>query len=192
VYINFKELAARLEIEQVASELALHLKKSARELRGPCPVCNTDDDRALAIMPDTQSFRCYATRQSGDVIALYAHIKGLRMYQAAKELSAQFPTANAAARSTPPKKPEGRKQPTPNFDPKAFVERLAYTDEVAALGMTEEDAKRYRIGEHRKKLYLPICPPDVAPSAWAELSQGKLKLPSAWLNTNVVRFKQRA
>lgn len=184
---NFKEVARKIRVEDVAEDFGLPLKASGKELRGACPACNTDDERSLALYPDTNSFRCFAEKVSGDSVALYAHLHGVKMYDALQAL---------ARERTAPQKPSeaGKAKSEPRshtFDPQEFAQKLTYSPEVEALGLTEADAKKHRIGMHRGKLYIPICPADVSPITWCELKDGQFKLPSKWL-TNIVPFKKRA
>ena len=212
-YLNFKELAASIRIEDVADYLRLELKPSQKELRGTCSACQTDDDRALSVMPETNSFRCYAAKISGDCIALVAHINGTRQFDAAKELQEQFGTAQAARKvhATSPQKPGGspssppastaaapahNKGPGP-FDPEEYVAKLQYTDDIAALGITEEDAARLGIGYaatgfHRGSVVLAIRNPDGTIAGFAGIKDGQLKLPTKWLAAKVVPLRKRA
>lgn len=209
-----------MDIEEVASELQLTLKRSNKELRGQCPVCNSNDERALAIMPETNSFRCYAAQVSGDVIALVAHVEGIRMYAAATKLQEQFRTPEGdgkvtAPTPTPQKKPQAASsQPAESglarhssvqkppkvdrpFDPDQYAAKLQYTDEISALGITEEDAARLGIGYaatgfHRGSVVIAIRNPDGTIAGFAGVKDGELKLPTKWLAAKVVEFKRRA
>jgi hypothetical protein len=156
-------------------------------------------------MPETNSFRCYSAGQSGDCIALYAHLNGTGMYKAAKELQEQFATATAArtAPATAPQKPERGNQPAPpsktaTFDPAAFSERLTYSDEVAALGISEKDAATLGIGFHagaglmRGRVCFPIRNTDGSVAGFVGAVGTDLKVPKQWNTSNVTAFKRRA
>lgn len=190
--IDFKELAEQVDIYAVAKLLQLAIVKD----RATCPVC--DSERALQFFAETNSFRCHSAEQSGDCIALYAHIHGVGMYPAAKALKEQFGTATAAptAPSTAPQKPEVRTaraaQPTPIFDPAAFASKLNYTDEVIALGVSEEDAERLGIGFYRGRVYFPMKDASGAVLGFIGWDGKELKLPPKWLPSKIVPFKQRA
>ena len=59
-------------------------------------------------------------------------------------------------RATVPQKPEGRKQPasrSKEFDPALFATKLEYVED---LGISEEEAKAYGVGENRGKLYVAL------------------------------------
>ena len=201
--LDFKSIATDTDILDVAALFNITFSK---DNRASCPGCTGTHDRNLELLPETNSFRCYTGTPkpgnkylAGDCIALYAHLRGYNgMYKAALELRDHFSASATAERktATPPQKPEGRtekSQPAPSFDPAAFAAQLQYTDEVAALGLSKEDAQRFRVGVHRGKLYVPICPEDVAPPAWMECHDGELKLPSKWLApSNVVPLKRPA
>jgi hypothetical protein len=198
-YIDFKALAEAIHIERVAKHIGLTPKLSGKELRSACPACNSNDERALQILPETNSYRCYAAQQSGDCISLYAHLKGIGMYKAAKELSELFATPNGARNNsptTPPQKSEGRTakaQPAP-FDPAAFAAKLVWSPEVEALGIIEEDATTLAIGFHpqRKRVYFPIRHTDGSIAGFIGYADGKLVMPPRWQGSKVVPLKRRA
>jgi hypothetical protein len=192
--LNFKELAERIDIMDVAASLGLTMTK---EKRCACPTCG-GDTRGIQIFEETNSYRCYRSDTSGDCISLYAHVKRYSgMYRAARELSEQF--GSATAQPTLPQKPERRTatkeaQPTPApFDPEKFAAKLSYTEEVEALGINEEDATRLGIGYHpqRKAVYFPVRNPTGELSGFIAAKNGELILPPRWIvSTNVVRLKR--
>jgi hypothetical protein len=208
-YLNFKEVAEAIDVEQVASHLSLTLKRGGKDLRTKCPACKTEDERSLAIMPETNSFRCYAAGISGDCIALYAHVLGTGMYKAAKALTEQFqgtvrtvPDRDTAP-SAPPQKPgvsapASSAAPPPksgagSFDPTAFAAKLIYSDEVEALGISEEDAERLQIGYHpqRKLVYVPVRNPDGSISGFIGIKDASaVKMPPQWIGSNVVKLRR--
>jgi hypothetical protein len=190
--LDFKQIAEEIDIYAVAKLLNINVIKD----RAKCARC--DSDRALQFFPDTNSFQCHAageTRNS-DCIALYAHIQGTGMYQAAKALSEHFQTATAAGRSTPPTRPEGRTaqaQPAPKpFDPQAFADKLGYTSEVGALGLSEADAARLLIGWHpqRKAVYSGLRNPDGSISGFIKFAEGQLTMPPKWIDSKVVLLRR--
>jgi DNA primase len=204
-YIDFKRLAEEVDIETVANHFGLMLKRSQKELRAKCPACKSSDERALQIIPETNSYRCYAAQESGDVISLYAHIQGIRMYKAAKELQEQFGTAPAARTvpATPPQEPLRRETTRPpkskdtTFDPTTFAAKLTYTDEVQALGITQEDAERLAIGFYagagmmRGRVCFPVRNDDGSIAGFIGAQGSDLKVPKTWLPpSNVVKLKR--
>jgi hypothetical protein len=77
-----------------------------------------------------------------------------------------------------------------SFDPVAFAAKLAFTDEVAELGITEEDAARLQIGFTRGKVYFPFRNDDGSISGFTGYADGQLKTPPQWIGTNVVKLKR--
>src|ERR1700733_15286401 len=92
--IKFKELAENIDITDVAVFAGLRVKDD----RAACPNCQRAGDRAIELLPETNSFRCHAADAppgkkvlAGDCIALFAHVSGYTgMYRAAKELQEHF------------------------------------------------------------------------------------------------------
>lgn len=150
------------------------------------------DERALAITPSKGVYFCHMGQVGGDCIALVGHILGLGMKDAAEWLQETLPQQQAPRAA--PSKPKDVRQAEFPFDPNAFAAKLTYGPEVKALGLSEETAKLYRIGMHRGRLYIPLCPSDVDPPAYVQQDeQGALKLPDKWLTPrNVVQFKRGA
>jgi len=203
--LDFKAIAERVDIYAVAKHLGLTVVKD----RAACPVCATE--RAIQFFPETNSFQCHASgnTRNSDCIALYSHIKGYDgMYRAAKELDELFGTADAApdSSSTAPQKSEGRSQPAPAsrpasktehaFDPEAYAAKLVYNDDVAALGITEDDAERLCIGHAstgllRGRVAFPIRNADGSIAGFIGWNGEDLKLPSKWLLGNVVPFQKK-
>jgi DNA primase len=200
--VDFKEIATSVDIEAVATFIGLMCKRTSKDLRSACPACKSGDERSLQIIPETNSFRCHAAQQSGDCIALYAHINGTGMYKAALALQDRFGTATAApaAPATAPQKTEGRANvPTPKpskpeaaFDPAAFGAKLAYTEEVAAVGFTEEDAERFGVGFYRGRVYIPIRDTGGSIAGFIGYANGEIKMPPKWLAapSNVVALRR--
>jgi len=76
------------------------------------------------------------------------------------------------------------------FDPQAFAGKLTFTDEVAALGISEEDATRPQIGFTRGKVYFPIRNEDGSIAGFVGYADGQIKMSPAWIRTNVVKLKR--
>lgn len=208
-FIDFKELAERVGVEQVADNHRIVVKQSGKELRGFCIACNGDDPRSLCLYPETNSFRCFSAGISGDSIALHAHLNGWAMYAAAKDLANMFPDGG---RATAPQKTEVRKQPNPpklpediaknmaaDFDPAVFASKLTYSDEVAALGITEDDAERLSIGfcsrgYLRGRICFPVRHTNGQIAGFIGIgTDGSVKVPKQWLEpANIVQFKRPA
>jgi DNA primase len=104
-----------------------------------CPACGNEDERILVITPARGLFYCFDAKVGGDCLALVQHITGLDVQDAAQFL--------APKEATVPQKTERGSQPAPKkevkeFDPAAFASKLTFTDEVAELGLSEEDATK--------------------------------------------------
>src|SRR5205814_928904 len=114
------------------------------------------------------------------------------------ELQQHFRASPRAAPATHPQKPEGRTakaQPAPAFDPDIFAQKLAYSDELKELGITQEDADRLGIGFHAKykRIYFPIRNLDGSVSGFIGYANGELKMPPQWLTSNkVVAFPKKS
>jgi len=76
------------------------------------------------------------------------------------------------------------------FDPAAFAARLSFTDEVAELGITEEDTTRLQIGFTRGRVYFPIRNEDGSVAGFVGYADGQLKMPPQWIGTNVMKLKR--
>lgn len=206
--LDFKQIAEDIDVLTVARHFSLKLKREGNEFRARCPVCDSGDDRALHLYAETNSFRCHAAELSGDCISFYAHLMRYDgMYKAAKELLELFGTAAAArtVQATAPQKPEGRSQPAPTkpegFDPAAITAKLTYTDEVAALGISEKDAAMLGIGFHagagflRGRVAFAIRNETGAIVGFIGYQEGgkpSLKIPNRWMSPKVVPFARRA
>jgi DNA primase len=184
-YVDFKEIKQRVSIEDAANILKLTTKKSGNQLRSSCPACKPDDERILVITPGRNLFYCFDAKTGGDQIALVQHItcldaKDATSYLAPQERMSTTPQAGRAETTAPKKE----------FDPAAFASKLAFTDEVAELGISEEDATRLQIGFTRGKVYFPIRNEDGSISGFIGFADGQLKMPPQWLRTNVVKLKR--
>jgi hypothetical protein len=210
-FINFAELKASIPIEDAARALRLKLTPDGDGFRSPCPQCASDNQRAIKITPG-KGFYCHSGGQeaSGSVIDLVKHVRGYRtLGEAAQFLMEEFGTVDSTVdshsnstvcnkRATVP--PEQKREPTRHnkreseFDPEAFRRKLKYTDEVASLGFSEDDAERFDIGFYRGMVYVPIRHPNGSISGFIgrDPETGELKLPPKWLEPgNVVPLPRR-
>jgi hypothetical protein len=53
--IDFVELKQCVSIEQAADMLGIKLKNSGSQLRGRCPICQDNSDRAFVIKPGLEA-----------------------------------------------------------------------------------------------------------------------------------------
>jgi hypothetical protein len=203
-FINFEEVEQLATIDELAEMLGLKTKPyNAAQIRCACPV-HGGDEKTLAISPGVRSkrgspgvFFCQKAKSGGDRIGLVAHCMDIGQQDAAFFIAEQFGTQNSTEestvnkhstvskkRATVPQKPGGRKQPASlsrEFDPTAFAAKLAFTDEVAELGISKEDATRLQIGFTRGKVYFPIRNEDGSISGFIGYADGQMKLPPKWL-----------
>jgi DNA primase len=213
-FVDFAAVKAAVSIEDAAALLGLELASAGSQLRGACPRCQRAGDRALVITPAKGLFACFGADRKcgGDQLALVAHIAGLSVRDAAEWLagtvtsepeqvtSKQLLVSKKQASPTAPQKREGGTapaQPAPAFDPQAFAAKLTFTEEVAALGFSEEDAEHFQVGFYRGKVYAPLRHPDGSIACFYDYGNGTLKLPARtrWLEAaapNVVRFPRSA
>lgn len=182
--INFRQLAESIDIYAVAKLLGINVVKD----RAACPVCEAD--RALQFFPYTNTFQCHAAGETNktDCISLYAHVKGVGMYQAAKALHQHF-SGKTVERETP-KTP----QPSP-FNPDEYLQKLQYTDEVSALGISEEDAQRLGIGTvnagfHKGRIVFAIRDESGQVCGFVGVLGTDLKVPKQWLPSKVVKLRR--
>jgi len=203
--INYSAIKTAIPIERAAKLLNLEVHQEKTQLRGPCPACQHDDPRILALTPGKNLFFCRAAETGGSVIDLAAHILGVKFHDAAEWLQETMPhtrddhSAPSPARQEPPAaaKAKGGDKTAPPFDPAAFGAKLTYSDEVAALGYTEEDAERFSIGFYKGNVYRPLRYPNGTISHFEgyDPKTGKIKVPDPkrWLPdvpSNVVKLKR--
>ena len=194
-YVDFKAIKEAVSIEDAANLLNLSLKKSGNQLRSGCPACKPDDERILVITPARGLFYCFDAKVGGDCIALVQHITGLDAKDAASYLAPQERTRSAESprisKATVPQAARAETTaPKKEFDPVAFASKLQYTNEVAELGINEEDASRLQIGFTRGKVYFPVRNEDGSISGFVGYADGQLKMPPHWIGTNVVKLKR--
>lgn len=207
--ITFEAAIALLQLEAVPEG---RNGMGNRTWRAYCPAC--DSDRALFIT-EKEGYFCHTEDRGGDVIGLAAHVLSLRMRDAAVELldragtrstgtstvrkstsQRTVPESERVQAKAPPARPRGgghiRSPPQPTgFDPAAFSAKLQYTDEVAELGISEEDAEALGIGFYRGKLYQALRYENGDIAGFSAFAHGELKLPSTLLPmTNVVALRR--
>jgi hypothetical protein len=167
-FIDFTDLKNRIRIEDVVAWLGLKMKlEGGTTLRGECPACG--GDRRLAVTPNhvradgtTGSYFCHTDKKGGDMIALVAHVRGVRsMPEAARMIEDHFRTGatdNSAA--TKPAKQADKREG--GFDPEAYAARLDPAHEaLQPLSISSETYKIFKAGfaatgVHRGKLALPL------------------------------------
>ena len=212
-FVDFAEIRERLSIEDTAEMLPVKWKSEGQQLRADCPVHG--GERSLIVTPSKGLFVCKATTDAkkGRLHRAMRPRDADDERRGGKYLAQQIgtPARNSTVnshsnstvskeRATVPQKMESGTalaQPAPNFDPVAFAAKLAFSEEVAALGFTEEDAEHFQVGFYRGKVYAPLRHPNGDIACFYDYGGGTLKLPARgrWLEQsapNVVRFPKSA
>ena len=154
-----KRSSRRFPSTEQRSSSRLEVKHSASQLRGCCPACQSDDDRALAITPSKGVFYCHAGQKGGDAIALVAHILNLGMRDAAEWLQETLPEQRSdpapqrSERPAPVLTGAGKKAPR-RLRPRQ-VRRQAHVRRRDRRTLSAETAKLHRIGFQRGKAVHP-------------------------------------
>lgn len=224
-FIPIEDVEARVEILQIAQMLGLEIKPVGSQFRCQCPV-HGGDHRSLCVSPQVRSrrgslgvFFCQSEKTGGDRVGLVAHIMeigqqdaivflaeqlGMEAASSATVTSATVDSSQAHSAPSPSKKAstsrETTRQPKSEqpFNPEAFFkEKLVYSEEVAALGFSEEDAEHFQVGFHRGKVYAPLRHPDGSIACFYDYANGTLKLPARarWLEQsapNVIPFGKKS
>lgn len=143
-FIDFAALKERVSIEDAAGLLGLRLTKSGTQLRGPCPICKTGGDRALAVTPAKNLFYCFAAQSGGDQIQLVAHVQVCKLTEAAEFLGGEVQSTSTVQnrtvskeRATVPPAPQTGMSPLDYLDAEhPAVEAAGFNPaEAAVLGI---------------------------------------------------------
>jgi hypothetical protein len=223
--INFQWVKQQIDPERAFELLDLTMRRQRdHQWRGNCPACQSDRTFVYTHVEGFTCHSC-GEEGKGDVIALAAFaldlpgqwegafelckregipLKPSDTVRTSKSTSRSTSTRNVEPESEPVRKPPsprgGGRNPPPHqhraeFDPAAFAEKLAYTDEVEALGISEEEALALGIGFHRNKLYQALRWPNgqTAGYSWID-KDGALHLPAKLIpmDANVVPLRRRA
>ena len=190
---DFSDIKEKVSIEQAVEMLGLEVTKSGAQLRAPCPACGNGGPRALAITPAKGLAYCFSAGVGGDVIFLASNVDKCSLVEAGNRLADYFKIGQKKPHA--PQATENKKaaaKPPSQFNPSAFAQKLEYSPEVEALGISEEDAQALGIGSYRGKTYIAMRydTGDIAGFAAVEIAKFPLKLlPQAH---NIVPFKARA
>ena len=150
-YIDFGELKANTQIEDVIGLLQLTMTQQGNQWRGPCPACGSESDRALVVTPSKQAYFCFAAEEGGDVIAFVAHIRGTAM-----KAAADFIVDHLTTIDDPP--PERVTKPE-SFEPLDYL--VTDHEKLATLGLKPETCNHFGAGYAPKgilrgRLAIPI------------------------------------
>lgn len=202
--VDYADIKAKVSIEQAAKLLTLELRQEKHQLRGKCPACGDNDPRKLVLTPSRNIFYCFTAKTGGSCLDLVCHITGLELREAGQFLNGSPSPTQREEREQEPsaQKPSAarteKSQPAPtHFDPEEYASKLSYSDEVKALGISEDDAQKLGIGYATKGLMrgrvcFTIRNSDGSVAGFAGYNEEGLKLPSKWLSPKVLEFKKRA
>lgn len=162
-FIDFQEIKSKVSIEDAIPMLALSMKATGDQWRGPCPRCKSGGDRALVVTKSKQAFYCHAMKNGGDVIALVAHVRELGVKEAAQLLATHFGTVpvprNSTVPGTVPKAPQGQGEGARTLQPLGYL--VAEHEAVQARNVAKETATFFEAGYAPKgimrgRLAIPI------------------------------------
>lgn len=164
--IDFKRVKEEASIFQVAEHLGLKLKRDTDGFRCPCPN-DEHDTRGIKITPGYKNkdgtlgaFYCHVCKQNGDAIGLYAHIKGVRNYDAAVALTEAFhigPAPKAEKKQHTAQPENGPMQPLDYLEPEHPVIDMLGLERAAMEALGAGYAPR---GTMRGRILIPLRLPD--------------------------------
>jgi DNA primase len=158
--IDFLDLKQRITIEQAADMLGIKLKKSGAQLRGQCPVCKDNSDRAFVITPAKGLYYCFGKcSKGGDAITLAANVRKCSLREAAEFLDGK------SGGSATPAKGDGSRHNSPQPMTERGLKPLDYLqashEAVQGLGVSPETCAQFGAGYAPKgimrgRLAIPI------------------------------------
>jgi hypothetical protein len=133
--------------------LELELKPSGNQMRGICPIHGGSNNREFVVTPAKGLWYCFGGCGGGDLISLYAQMKGLSTKEAAQEI-----VERTAPQTVP--KATGGKRSDRRLQPLAYLETEHAG--VEALGVAPETLDHFGAGYAPKgimrgRLAIPIC-----------------------------------
>jgi len=193
-FIDFVALKERVRIENAADLLGLRLTKSGNQLRGPCPICKTGGDRALAITPAKNLFYCFGSQSGGDQIQLAAHVRNCKLTEAAELLGGTSTTVQSTStvstvskeHATSPPHEKGPLKPLDYLEPDHPAVEAAGFDPIEARALGIGYASK---GLMRGTVAVPIRDETGALLGYIGVTEARLP-PKGLLNTNVVALKR--
>lgn len=137
-YVDFQELKAKVEIEQVLEWLGIKLSPRGAQLRGACPIHQGDNQSAFVVTPSKGLWNCFTSCGGGDIIKLVMKMKKLEAKEAAQLIAEHFGTVTVDRQNTtvPPSR--------------SVLQPLAYLqsthEAVQALGLSPETCDAFGAG----------------------------------------------
>jgi DNA primase len=197
--LPFPAIKAAVTIEQVAEFSGIKWKRESTTLRAACPV-HGGHERSLTVTPkkkddkgDDGVYFCSASKEGGDRIALYAHIKGIKQYKAHLDIAQAFAPHLIDGEPhkevpTVPEEPEKVQKKEEGSSPERGFRELPYLDphhpSVQALGFPPEIAVALGLGyaprgHHKQRVAVPMRLADGRLVGYISLEGGVL-LPPKW------------
>jgi len=161
-FIDFQELKGRVSIQDACSFLNLDLNDNGKQLRGPCPACQSSGDRSLVVTPEKGAAYCFSSKRGGDVIWLTSHIRGVGQKDAAHLLDEEFggtvPVAKSG-NSTSTVPANSAKERERELTPLSYLQ--PDHEKVVGLGVLSDTASFFQCGHAPKgimrgKLAIPV------------------------------------
>lgn len=190
-YVDFKELKRSVRMLDVIEWLEIKLKPEGKTFRGPCPYCNSRDDRALVATPSEHIWYCHSEAVGGDTIALVAKHFGCSTRDAALKMKESCGNSEPVHRSTvtiPSTKPE---RPPVKGDVLQPLAHLKHEHEaLTALGISPEACRALGVGCASKGLMrgrvaFPLRLPDGTLIGYAGLATTADQAPLMLLPSNL-------
>ena len=99
--IDFAAVRSLIGIQDVLSWVSWDPSTArGRQLRGPCPLCESQSRRTFSVHLEHHSWHCFACGRHGNQLDLWAQLTGLDLYHAAISL------CHRAARPVPRRRPQ--------------------------------------------------------------------------------------
>ena len=172
-FVDFAELKQQAPITRVIELFQINVTKSGQQLRGSCPICNSNDKRAFVVTPAKGLWFCFGGCGGGDAIKLIAKIRNTDQRNAALEIQERAGTvtgnrSNGNSSNRPPSSvrapssAESGVRRAQGFDAKAYAERLDPAHEslgpleIAPETLTAWKAGYAGSGVLRGRLALPL------------------------------------
>ena len=91
--IDFKLLNSQLPVRRVLDALGLRCHSVyGTHWRGKCPIHQSGSvvSRSFEVFLGQGRYYCHKCKATGDLINLWAHVRGLRVFDAARQLEKEF------------------------------------------------------------------------------------------------------
>ena len=155
-WVDFKAIKEAVTLEQVFDRYGVKLKRSGKELAGPCPIHQGDGARSFHANTEKNAFHCFSCQAKGNVLDFVAAMEKCSVRDAALKLQGWFrisgtEEAPAASEKPPtgsqPAREEAGERGAPNkplgFRLKGIDHRHPY---LAQRGIDPETAEYFGVG----------------------------------------------